>query len=360
MTQFIMFSSQKLFTSRLFILSILIAGFSLNGFAQQPNQGMPERYKPREQSGSEPIASPNVIVAPNSEYRIGAGDVIDIRIEDAPELAVQNQRVSPAGRILMPYLSYLEVKGKTQDELVNLIADRLRGKYLKNPSVAVIIKQPNSQMYFIQGAVKRPSMYQVEGRPTLMSLINAAGGLADNHGAKAYITRDNKTEPTAPEVVNVPPATPAPEAALPERKLLTSNINQLFKGGYDQDVRLEPGDTVYIPLADVFFVGGEVNFQGEFPLRDGTTLRQAIALSGGFSNLAQRKNMVIFREDEKGSRVEIPINYELVEKGKSPDIKLMANDIVAVPKSALKSALLPILGAFTSGASYTLPGRIGR
>ncbi len=358
MTQFIMFSLQKLFTSRLFILSILIMGFSLNGLAQQPNQGMPERYKPREQSGSEPIASPNVIVAPNSEYRIGAGDVIDIRIEDAPELAVQNQRVSPAGRILMPYLSYIDVKGKTQDELVNLIADRLRGKYLKNPSVAVIIKQPNSQMYFVQGSVKRPGMFQVEGRPTLMSLINAAGGLADNHGAKAYITRDSKVEPTNPEVGNA--STPTAESALPERKLLTSNINQLFKGGYDQDVRLEPGDTVYIPLADVFFVGGEVTYQGEFPLKDGTTLRQAIALSGGFSNLAQRKHMVIFREDDKGSRIEIPVNYELVEKGKSPDIRLMANDIVAVPKSALKSALMPIIGAFTTGASMTVPGRIGR
>ena len=355
MLQFIMLSSQKIFVGRIFILAILLICLSLNLLAQQP--GMPERYKPREQSGSEPGPASNVIVAPNVEYRIGAGDVIDIRVEDAPELAVQNQRVSPTGRILMPYLSYLDVKGKTQDEITTLIADKLRGRYLKNPSVAVIVKQPNSQMYFIQGAVKRPSMYQVEGRPTLMSLINAAGGLADNHGAKAYITRDNKTELTTAVVVTES----APSAsALPERKLLVSNINQLFKGGYDQDLRLEPGDTVYVPLADVFFVGGEVNFQGEFPLRDGTTLRQAIALSGGFSTLAQKKNMVIFREDEKGNRIEIPVNYELVEKGKSQDVKLMANDIVAVPKSALKSALLPILGAFTSGASYTIPGRIGR
>ncbi len=356
MLQSIMFSSQKVFVSRIAILAGLLMGLSLNLLAQQP--GMPERYKPREQSGSEPGPASNVIVAPNMEYRIGAGDVIDIRVEDAPELAVQNQRVSPAGRILMPYLSYLDVKGKTQDEITTLIADKLRGRYLKNPSVAVIVKQPNSQMYFIQGAVKRPSMYQVEGRPTLMMLINAAGGLADNHGAKAYITRDSKTEPTTPAVVTE--STSATDSALPERKLLVSNINQLFKGGYDQDLRLEPGDTVYVPLADVFFVGGEVNFQGEFPLRDGTTLRQAIALSGGFSTLAQRKNMVIFREDEKGNRIEIPVNFELVEKGKSQDIKLMANDIVAVPKSALKSALLPILGAFTTGASMTIPGRIGR
>ena len=354
MLQSVMFYSQKILASRSCLLFALLLGLSLDLLAQS-SQGMPERYKPREQSGSEPIAAPNVIVAPNTEYRIGAGDVIDIRVEDAPELAVQNQRVSPAGRILMPYLSYLEVKGKTQDELVNLIADRLRGKYLKNPSVAVIIKQPNSQMYFIQGAVKRPGMYQVEGRPTLMMLINAAGGLADNHGAKAYITRDSKIETATPAA-----SAPAPETALPERKLLTSNINQLFKGGYDQDLRLEPSDTVYVPLADVFFVGGEIISPGEFPLREGTTLRQAIALSGGFSMKAKKSNMVIFREDEKGNRIEIPVNYDLVEKGKSQDVKLMANDIIAVPPSALKSALLPIIQAFTTGASMTVPGRIGR
>ncbi len=357
MFQSIMFYSQKLFSSRVWMLSALLMGLSLNLLAQQSGQPLPERYKPREQSGSEPIAAPNVIVAPNEEYRIGAGDVLDIRIEDAPELAVQNQRVSPAGRILMPYLGYLDVKGKTQDGLGNLIADKLRGRYLKNPSVAIIVKQPNSQMYFIQGAVKRPGMYQVEGRPTLMLLINAAGGLADNHGAKAYITRDSKIEP--PVAVGGE-GTPAGQAVLPERKLLTSNINQLFKGGYDQDLRLEPSDTVYVPLADVFFVGGEIIAPGEFPLREGTTLRQAIALSGGFSMKAKKSNMVIFREDEKGNRIEIPVNYDLVEKGKSQDIKLMANDIVAVPPSAVKSALLPIIQAFTTGASMAVPGRIGR
>ncbi len=359
MFQSVMFSSQKISSNRGWMLFALLMGLSLNLLAQQPGQsGMQERYKPREQPGSEPIAAPNVIVAPNVEYRIGAGDVIDIRVEDAPELAVQNQRVSPAGRILMPYLSYLDVKGKTQDEVTTLIADKLRGHYLKNPSVAVIIKQPNSQMYFIQGAVKRPGMYQVEGRPTLMLLINAAGGLADNHGAKAYITRDNKVEPTTPVVVNG--TVSSSESILPERKLLTSNINQLFKGGYDQDLRLEPSDTVYVPLADVFFVGGEILSPGEFPLREGTTLRQAIALSGGFSMKAKKSNMVIFREDEKGNRIEIPVNYDLLEKGKSQDIKLMANDIVAVPPSAVKSALLPIIQAFTTGASMAVPGRIGR
>ena len=41
---------------------------------------------------------------------------------------------------------------------------------------------------------------------------------------------------------------------------------------------LEPGDTVNIPPTDVFFVAGEVNQPGSFPLKDGTTLRQAISL----------------------------------------------------------------------------------
>lgn len=322
---------------------------------QQP-RNLDDRYTKQPQGSSEPIPAPNVIVAPNQEYRIGPGDVIEVRVDDAPELNVQNARVSPKGTFWMNYLQYVEAKGKTQDELSLMIADKLRGKYLKNPNVAVIIKQPNSQTYIIQGSVRKPGVYQIEGRPSLTKLIGIAGGPMENRGSIAYVIRELKNP------VNIAESTDkTTENGEPIKyEMLSCNLSAFYKGRFDQDIRLEPGDTVNIPEADVFFVSGEVNFPGSFPLKEGTTLRQAIAMAQGTTIKAKPKDAIIFRENDKGQREEIRVDISAIANGKKEDIRLMANDIIAVPNSALKSALLPILNAAGSGLGMTTGSAIIR
>ena len=65
-------------------------------------------------------------------------------------------------------------------------------------------------------------------------------------------------------------------------ELIRVNLGALYKGQFDQNQRLEPGDIINIPRADVFFVAGEVQAPGSFPLKkEGTTLRQGhLARSG--------------------------------------------------------------------------------
>ena len=90
----------------------------------------------------------------------------------------------------MQYLGPVTANGKTADELAGFIADSLSGRYLKNPRVTVTIAQMNSHTFFIQGAVNRPGAYQMEGRPSLLTLITLAGGLTENHGSTAFIIRE--------------------------------------------------------------------------------------------------------------------------------------------------------------------------
>ncbi len=345
-------------------LCVLVGVLALTNTLALGQRTLDEKFVNKTQSSSEPIPAPNVIVAPNEEYRIGPGDLIEVRVEDAPELGVPNARVSPKGTFLMPFLQYIPAQGKTQDELSLLIAEKLRGRYLKNPQVTVLIKQPNSQTYIIQGAVRKPGVYQIEGRPSLMKLLGIAGGLVENHGSTAYVVRELKTpiKIESGEPANNQNSTKSANEVddLIKYEMLSSNISSLYKGRFDQDVRLEPGDQINIPTADVFFVAGEVSLPGEFPLKDGTTLRQAIAMAQGTTIKADPKKAIIFREDEKGQRIEIPVDVDLITKGKKEDIKLMANDIVSVPNSKLKSALVPILNTIGSGASYAVGGRIIR
>jgi polysaccharide biosynthesis/export protein len=338
----------------LFVLMALGCGASL--LLAQDRRAVEDRFKARSQQTSEPAPPPNVIVSTKEDYRIGAGDSIEIRVEDAPELLTRT-RVNSKGSILMPYLQHIEVGGKTTEEVTALVAGKLRGKYLKNPQVSVAITQVNSHSFLIQGAVRRPGPFQIEGRPTLFGLIGYAGGLMDNHGSRAFIIRELKETGKAVITANVGGAE---VSEIPKYEMLTSNISSLYKGRFDENIILEPGDVVNIPPTDVFFVAGAVNAPGEFPLKDGTTLRQAVALAQNWTNKAEPKKAVIFREGINGERKEVAVDLHAVMNNKNPDVPILANDIIIIPDSKLKSALIPVLNAFGTGASFAVGGRVGR
>ena len=301
-----------------------------------------------------------VIMLSEEDYVMAPKDVIEVVVEDAPELSKSFQ-INAAGQISMPFLGKLAVSGQTTEALAKSITDGLRGRYLRDPKVSVFVKQYNSRTFFIQGAVRAPGMYIIEGRPTLFRLLTIAGGLQDNHGSTAYIIREKKRNElsqtastaaaNAPNLKAANPAKPGDDAdnnANDDTELLTAHISGLFKGESDQNLIIEPGDVVSVPILDVFYVAGDVGSPGVFPLKEGTTLRQAIALAQG-TLFKSSNRAVIFREDSKtGARKEIPIDIAAVMSGRSKeDLPIMPNDIIMVPNSRLKTisqALLQTLG----------------
>lgn len=335
----------------------------------------PKQYQPDAAlSSSDPLTT-NIIVAPGVDYRIGPSDVLEVLVDDAPEFS-RRFRVSGDGAIAMPFIGRINAQSKTPEELARLIADKLRGDYLNNPMVSVTVLQINSRTYFLQGAVRRPGLYQVEGQPSLLKLITIAGGLAENYGSTAFIIREVKAaadsaDQTAAQAANVAPATDAinekaapgdatavtqpasVEAAAKARyELFKVNVNGLLRGNFDQDIAISPGDIVHIPPTDVFFVAGEVKAPGSFPLKDGTTLRQAISLAQGATFQAAGSRTIIFREDPAtGHRQEIAVDLPAIMNGKKSDVPVLANDIIIVPNSRLKSIGGTLLRAFGVNAT---------
>ncbi|HWP42728.1 MAG TPA: polysaccharide biosynthesis/export family protein [Blastocatellia bacterium] len=296
----------------------------------------------------------------DEEYRIGVNDVIDIQIDHAPELS-GTFRVSASGTFFMHYLGRVKAIDKTVEELTQTIADGLRGKYLKDPSVRIVVLQYNSRSYFIQGAVNKPGVYQIDGRPTLLELFTIAGGLAANHGSTAFIIRKIEPEREADDAEDEedddeegePKRAKSEEPAEEESakyELLKSNISGLLKGNFNNNVPIEPGDIVNVPPTDVFFVSGEVKNPGQFPLKDGTTLRQAISLAQGLTFTAAGSRGVIFRENPAtGERIEIKVDVSEIMKGKKSDIPILANDVLIIPNSRLKSVGRTLLSGFGFG-----------
>ena len=340
---------------------ILLVVLALSHAGAQTRQ-QPKIQPAPQSGGGDPNSSPSILVSPDEDYRIGARDVIEIRVDDAPELSVTTS-VNADGTFLMPYLKRVKAASKTTEELSREIADGLRGRYLKDPNVIVAVKQFYSRSFFILGAVKKPGVYQAEGRLQLMKLITLAGGPADNRGSTAYIIREIKKKDVGSAAdgararrvsADAQNTTDASATEEPEYDITMVNINGMFKGlGLGgKDSFLEPGDIVNIPPADVFYVAGEVNAPGSFPLSEGTTLRQAIALSQGTTMNAALGSGVIFRQDAAtGKRLEIPIDVGAVMKAKKDDVPIMANDIVIVPNSRSKTIGNSILKAVGMGAA---------
>jgi len=369
------------------ILSLLaLVIFLENGTLAQQGRPDPRQYTQQQQL-PQPVQPLNdafvsnvIVVSPSEDYRIGPSDIIDILVEDAPELS-RTLRVSADGTVMAPFLGRVSAQQKTADELAKTIADRLRGEYLEDPQVTVMVRQINSRTYFVQGAVRRPGLYQIEGQPSLLKLITIAGGLTDNYGSTAYIIREvntvqdqgpgnrDRTENTAsksgnsnsthPTDLDPPGTAPNTTPTNATYELEKVNINGLLRGSFDQNLIINPGDIVHIPPTDVFFVAGEVNSPGSFALKEGTTLRQAISLAQGTNFNAAGDRGIIFREDPStGKRDEIKVDIPAVMNGKKPDIPILANDIVIVPNSRMKSIGSTLLRAFgVNSARIPLPYR---
>jgi polysaccharide export outer membrane protein len=112
------------------------------------------------------------------EYRLGPLDALAISVFGAPELE-RNVTVDTAGTISLPLIGQLHAAGLTTDELSALIAERLRGRYLRNPQVSVGLTEIRSQRVTVDGAVAQPGIYPIVGRMSLIRAVALARGVTD-------------------------------------------------------------------------------------------------------------------------------------------------------------------------------------
>jgi len=307
-------------------------------FAEPPGRAARESGQAQAQK-----VSPTDVLEINPDFRLGVGDIVDIMVDKAPELS-GTYRVSLNGSFEMYFLGRIEALNRTTEELRSLITDGLRGRYLTAPRVNVVLKQRNSRAVYVQGAVRNAGIYQLDGSVSLLKLISLCGGLTENHGSVAFIFReassplDANREGSALETSSPPSDGGAEKRASSEYTFHPVNISGLLKGNLSENVIIESHDIVNIPIADLFFVAGEVRAPGSFPLKPGTTLRQAISLAQGFTIQAAKSRGMIFREDpQTGQRTDIKIDVGEVMDGKLEDLALRANDVIIVPHSRLKS-----------------------
>ena len=122
-----------------------------------------------------PTASSPATFAPTSDYRVRAGDVLEINVFQLQDFN-REAPVDDAGTIALPLIGAVPVAGKTVRQIESEIAERLKAKYLQNPQVLVTVKDAVGLRVAVQGAVKNPGVLPLHGETTLTSVIAQSGG----------------------------------------------------------------------------------------------------------------------------------------------------------------------------------------
>ncbi len=134
--------------------------------------------------------------ASDRPYRVGPFDKLTIDVFGSPELSSREIQVDASGRITFPLIGTTEVAGKTPGEIGTEMQNRFRGRFIHNPQVTVNLKEIVSQTVTIGGEVRKPGVYPIVGKMTLLTAIASAEGWTDvsNKGNVVVFRTVGKTD----------------------------------------------------------------------------------------------------------------------------------------------------------------------
>lgn len=110
------------------------------------------------------------------DYRIGPADKLKLAVFQVPDLSFNEIVVDASGNLQMPLVGSVRAAGLTPAELSVELQRLLGERYLRNPQVSVTVSQAASQKVTVDGAVKRPGVYEMRGRTTLIQAVAMAEG----------------------------------------------------------------------------------------------------------------------------------------------------------------------------------------
>jgi polysaccharide export outer membrane protein len=319
---------------------------SLSASAQQPPEKTGADNAVATNTTSAQVGS---TVDADDRYRIGPGDVLDIRILNRPNLSREAVRVEGSGMIRMPLIeAEIQAACKTEGELAREITTKYT-KFYRNPQVDVFIKEYHSRQVAIIGAVNEQSRFELQRRVRLLDLLTYAKGPTPKAGQTINI-------------VHSPPSLACQkgdsETSDTTGAFSSYKLSETLKGYPQANPYIEPGDIVTLPEANQVYVVGNVFTPVTIPLREPITISRAVAMAGGVKQDSKKDKVRIVRQDPSTSTSkEILVDLSAIEKKQAEDITLLPNDIIDVPVSGGKSFMRTLLGTVAPSVAQ-LPVRV--
>jgi len=237
-----------------------------------------------------------------ADYAIGPGDELLVRAWGQIDLDAKVV-VDRGGDIYLPRVGAISVVGIKYQQLPEALKSAV-GRVFRNFDLTVSLGQLRSIQVFVVGQARRPGSYTVSSLSTLVNALFVSGG-PSRSGSMRHI-----------------------QLKRGERVLTEFDLYDLLLGGdKSKDVRLLPGDVIYIPpVGPLVGIAGSVNVPSIYELRGAATLGDAIALAGGLSTTASGERVIFERIENRTTRkVE---EFPLIETALGRELK--DGDVVRV------------------------------
>ena len=159
------------------------------------------------------------------DYRIGNGDILEIITWKEPDFSTEVM-VRLDGKITFPLLDDIQAAGHTTVQVKEAIQSRLK-EYVENPTVTVILRNPVSRKFYILGEIAQTGEYPLVKDLTVLQAFALAGGFTEWASKREIILlRDEGGK----------------------KRIISINYRNIMKGvDLDQDIFLQPNDTIIVP-----------------------------------------------------------------------------------------------------------------
>jgi|SRR5579859_35944 len=251
----------------------------------QPRPVTPQPTAPQASTQAPVAVQPSSPV--DSSYELGGGDIIQIDLVGRTDFG-SHARISNDGTILLPLIGVVKASGRTVSELADQIRQALiKGQFYSDPVVRVEVVGISSRYATILGAVGNPGLMPLDRNYRLSEILARIGGRTGG-GADFVLLTHAAGGPT-------------------ERY----SIAKLASASGDQDPIVQSGDKIFIPPADteVFYISGQVNKPGAYPVTEGLTIRKALAQGGGVNDNGSENKFKVVRDGKpiKSVKLDDPV-----------------------------------------------------
>ncbi|MCS0049296.1 SLBB domain-containing protein [Vibrio parahaemolyticus] len=236
-------------------------------------------------AGSPTTFAPISDVPVPADYTVGAGDEIVIQLF-GKENTTHRLRVNRAGIINFPSLGPVQVAGMTFSDVRDSLNQRVKEQMIGVRS-DISLGEMRTMQVFVMGDAYKPGAYTVSALTTISQAIYYSGGFGESGALRNVQLKRNG------QVI---------------RKLDMYDL--LLKGDARNDVRLLPGDVVFIgAVGNTIAIDGEVNRPAIYEVKSGETYKQAIQMAGGFTANAYSDQIEVKRYAAKGARDALTLNF---------------------------------------------------
>jgi polysaccharide export outer membrane protein len=259
-----------------------------------------------------PPAEPAAV---GNDYKVGPGDILEVTVFGNDDLS-RTPTIQTTGAISMPLLGEVQVAGMTLFEIQQKLTTLLGQDYLVNPQVEVKIKDYQSQFVSVVGEVNTPGRKPLRGRTRLIDLLVESGGFTSRGSGEVMVTRVDGTFDNGSRTL----------------RIRLSGNSPTPQDQANLEVVLKNGDIITASPKYFVTVEGEVTRPGRYVIDGELTVTGAVSTAGGLTRFGSSSLKVRRLDPQTGKTQILEVDLKAVRNGKEPDLQLLPNDAVTVPR----------------------------